>query len=276
MVAVFREVWRVLRKDGTCWVNIGDSYTSGNSGQRVRDSSSGGLGGPHVRQTFLQPSSTANPGRPPLSGAKPKDLCLIPERLAIALQDAGWYVRSRIAWCKRAPMPESVTDRPTSAWEHIWLLSKSERYYYDANAVREEAVKGAAGSTFIDGKTGINGNGRVSQKPREESAGRNMRNFWLLGPEPNSDHEQDLDAADYVGPGDIPYTASEDCLIHAPLVGRRKQQMVEGDEQLDLETLRNLDTDCRHALRQMLLRAANDYPYRPFKFAFGKFSAANV
>ena len=75
------------------------------------------------------------------AGFKPKDLMLIPARLAIRLQDDGWWVRSDIAWCKRAPMPESCTDRPTSAWEHVFLLTKSARYFYDAEAVKEEQLR---------------------------------------------------------------------------------------------------------------------------------------
>ena len=145
MVEVFRGVRRVLRDDGTCWLNIGDSYAQ--SEIRNRNGNTKYLDRPDFA------AGTNQSGRKLNHGLKPKDLCLIPERLAIALQDDGWWIRSRIAWCKKSSMPESVTDRPTSAWEHIWLLTKSARYYYDAEAVKT-------------------------------SNGANLRNYWVLGPEP--------------------------------------------------------------------------------------------
>lgn len=130
LVVVFHEVRRVLRDDGTLWLNIGDSYASG--GRTTRDPG----------QSKIHPAFTGDaypdglrPADPP--GIKPKDLMLVPERLALALQDDGWYVRSRIIWHKLSAMPESVTDRPTKAHEHIWLLSKSERYFYDKEAASE-------------------------------------------------------------------------------------------------------------------------------------------
>lgn len=124
MVEVFAEVRRVLRPDGTLWLNLGDSYSNGGRGSRAPDKE--------------------NPARAmsvrPADGCKPKDLLMIPARVAMALQDDGWYLRSDIIWHKPNPMPESVTDRPTSAHEHIFLLTKSERYFYDHVAVREPAV----------------------------------------------------------------------------------------------------------------------------------------
>lgn len=208
MLAVMAEVWRVLREDGTAWLNIGDSYA--NDGKW-----GGSTGGKHVSalhnfpgRSLFGPSNEVEKNEPSwlgigrnkhVTGLKPKDLCLIPERLAIALQDAGWYVRSRIAWCKRAPMPESVTDRPTSAWEHIWLLSKNERYFYDADAVKEAITESSlqriSQPTFAnqaggskDYRNGVNVS-RLMRRTLENFAanagnGRNMRNFWLLGPEP--------------------------------------------------------------------------------------------
>jgi DNA modification methylase len=176
LVEIMREVRRVLRPDATCWLNVGDSYAHGGNGSRDPDrwpkQSRNGNG---FRSVHAKGHS---------SGLKSKNLALVPERLAIALQDDGWYIRSRICWAKTSAMPESVKDRPSSAWEHIWLLTKSAAYYYDPEAVREPATKGADGSTFTNGKTAINGQGRTSLLPRDEPAGRNMRNFWLLGPEP--------------------------------------------------------------------------------------------
>lgn len=131
MVDVGRAVHRVLRDDGTFWLNIGDSY-SGNS-------SSGGIGkqDSNLRIVGVQ----TKPG-------KPKDLCMMPWRVAMALQADGWWIRSVIVWAKKSPMPESCTDRPTSSWEPIFLLTKSERYFYDAEAVKEPLTRGDAGSRF--------------------------------------------------------------------------------------------------------------------------------
>ena len=123
LVDVFREVRRVLRDDGTLWLNLGDSYTSGGRAARDGDDKLA------AREMGVCPVTP--------TGLKPKDLKMVPARVAIALQDDGWYLRSDIIWAKTNPMPESVTDRPTSAHEHVFLLTKSPRYYYDADAIRE-------------------------------------------------------------------------------------------------------------------------------------------
>lgn len=127
MVEVFIEVRRVLRTDGTCWVNIGDSYNSGNSGSLKGSTLTGGQRN--------QASSNRN-GRKPVQGLKVKDRIMQPARLALALQDDGWWLRSEIVWSKPNPMPEGVSDRPTSAHEMIYLVTKSSRYFYDADAIR--------------------------------------------------------------------------------------------------------------------------------------------
>lgn len=128
MVAVFREVRRVLRRDGTLWLNMGDTYnTCAGAGNRPGS----GLHG----DDWSGPK--CGPNRFPQRGLKPKDLCGIPWRLAFALQDEGWWLRSDIIWAKPNPMPSSVTDRPGVAHEYIFLLTKSARYFYDADAVRE-------------------------------------------------------------------------------------------------------------------------------------------
>jgi DNA modification methylase len=144
MVAVFREVKRVLRDDGTLWLNMGDSYASsppGNKTVGVSDKSTlHGINGlsDAYRQTL---SSSVQQKRNTVVGRlKPKDLCMMPARLAMALQADGWYLRSEIVWHKPNPMPESVTDRPTKAHEMIYLLAKQERYFYDAEAIREPAT----------------------------------------------------------------------------------------------------------------------------------------
>ena len=127
MVSVFREVKRVLREDGTCWVNMGDSYA------RMQEENV-----PQTKNRACVPPGMT--GRIKNAGLKPKDLVGIPWRLAFALQADGWYLRSDIIWAKPNPMPESVTDRPTKSHEYMFLLSKSERYYFDAEAVREIGV----------------------------------------------------------------------------------------------------------------------------------------
>lgn len=133
LVTVFREVWRVLRDDGTVWLNLGDSY---NSAAQFNAQFRDGLGVEAKRYSEGVRGDWAG-HRPMIAGLKPKDLLGIPWLVAFALRDDGWYLRSDIIWSKPNPMPESVTDRPTKAHEYLFLLSKSERYYYDAAAIAE-------------------------------------------------------------------------------------------------------------------------------------------
>lgn len=139
IVAVFREARRVLRNDGTLWLNLGDCYATGAG--KVGDAPGGGAqgerwrGGNEGKHGRVGPQTQAN--RMPQEGLKPKDLAGMPWRVAFALQADGWYLRSDIIWHKPNPMPESVTDRPTKSHEYLFLLSKSERYYYDADAIKE-------------------------------------------------------------------------------------------------------------------------------------------
>ena len=129
MVKVFREVKRVLKDDGTCWLNLGDSY----AGNMSRASNNGRAGYGNPREEVVS--------RIPI-GLKSKDLVGIPWRVALALQQDGWYLRQDIIWNKPNPMPESVQDRCTKSHEYIFLLTKSARYYYDADAIREKATSG--------------------------------------------------------------------------------------------------------------------------------------
>jgi DNA modification methylase len=121
LVEIFREVRRVLRNDGTLWLNIGDSYATG-GGAVGRCPGGGDQGERFLRAGMIN----TQPNRMPIPGLKPKDLVGIPWMVAFALRADGWYLRSEVTWCKRAPMPESVVDRPTSASEKIFLLSKSQ------------------------------------------------------------------------------------------------------------------------------------------------------
>ena len=136
MVEVFAEVWRVLRDDGTCWVNLGDSYAN--------DGKWGGhTGGKHARALHASPIGRNKK----YTGLKPKDLIGIPWRVAFALQAAGWYLRQDIIWHKPNPMPESVRDRCTKAHEYLFLITKSERYFFDGDACSEKAIGPAGGNT---------------------------------------------------------------------------------------------------------------------------------
>ena len=128
MVQVFREVWRVLKDDGTLWLNIGDSY----AGNMSRASNNGRAGFGSEREGVFS--------RMP-DGLKPKDLVGIPWRLAFALQADGWYLRQDIIWHKPNPMPESVTDRCTKSHEYVFLLSKSRQYFYDHEAIKEPVAE---------------------------------------------------------------------------------------------------------------------------------------
>jgi DNA modification methylase len=188
MVEVFREVRRVLRRDGTCWLNMGDSYASGMRSEYADDRRYGG--------------ARASDHRPPTpNGIKPKDLLGMPWRVVFALQADGWWLRSDIIWSKPNPMPESVTDRPTKAHEYVFLLAKAERYFYDADAIREESAgwwNSASMGNREDGSLPHGGtltnhgslfdfgtfrNSGSLFADREQS-GRNRRTVWEIATEP--------------------------------------------------------------------------------------------
>jgi DNA modification methylase len=208
MVAAFREVRRVLRKDGTLWLNYGDSYAANPNGRSAADVKALG----NDDRTFRdKPFSTIGPiraGNPDKNGGvsnrdglasfdcgvlKPKDLCGIPWRVAFALQADGWWLRQDIIWSKPNPMPESITDRCTKAHEYLFLLSKSARYYFDAAAIAENAVRagdipggtlGFLGDGANDGRLrkGLRSNGSVPV-----AAIRNKRSVWEVATQPFSE-----------------------------------------------------------------------------------------
>lgn len=136
LVDVFSLVRRVLRDDGTLWLNIGDSYAASAGGGQGKNSQFLDRSAARLGVREQKASKVAG-------GLKPKDLCGIPWRLALALQADGWYLRSDIIWAKPNPMPESVTDRPTKAHEYLFMLAKSEKYFFDADAIKEPATHGA-------------------------------------------------------------------------------------------------------------------------------------
>lgn len=183
MVDVFREVRRVLRDDGTLWLNLGDSYATGagkainpgggTQGQKFQDIGPSGyrgehdLSGKHAYNTSLP---SFQPNRMPIEGLKPKDLVGIPWRVAFALQADGWYLRQDIIWHKPNPMPESVRDRCTKAHEYIFLLSKSERYYFDQEAMKERTVAADMGA--------MDGGAQRMPDGTNANEGRNYRDSW--------------------------------------------------------------------------------------------------
>lgn len=204
MVEVFEEVRRVLKPTGTLWLNYGDCYATSPNGRSAADTKAAGTDDRTFRD---KPFST-------IQGAlKAKDLCMVPNRLAIALQEAGWWVRSEIIWAKPNPMPESINDRPATSHEKIFLLSRAPRYHYDADAVRQglaeasvsrlaQSVEAQEGSHCANGGAKTNGTMKavggsrtkrrssehasprhaghithtgIEQTPRGE--GRNLRNY---------------------------------------------------------------------------------------------------
>lgn len=148
LVKVFREVSRVLRDDGTVWLNIGDGYArNGGTGRHGPNASVG-----NTRRLIQKRNCKV----PDVWGLKDRDLLGIPWRVAFALQQDGWILRSRITWVKKTAMPESVKNRPTTSTEEIFLFAKSPAYFYNPDGFREQT-------------------------------GANLRNFWILGPDPNGD-----------------------------------------------------------------------------------------
>jgi len=183
MVAVFSEVRRVLRDDGTLWLNLGDSYGRGKRTENPSDAKRGT--GFHAVIT-----KDAGYGAPVLSQEQPnKQLLGIPWRVAFALQAAGWYLRQDIIWHKPNPMPESVQDRCTKAHEYVFLLSKSEQYFYDADAIAELATY--AGKTVkTNGADGMDDHGDGMRTRAGFARGvtvgdtRNKRSVWTINTKP--------------------------------------------------------------------------------------------
>jgi DNA modification methylase len=187
MIEVFREVRRVLRKDGTLWLNLGDCYQGGNRG--VFGTTRGGES--NMQQSNLGSDTVGAPNRFPIPGLKPKDLVGIPWRVAFALQADGWYLRSDIIWSKPNPMPQSVTDRPTTAHEYVFLLGKSATYYYDSDAIRESHARNWSGEKGLLGS----GDSRWAEQagrhdcertkdPVFNPLGRNRRSVWTIATNP--------------------------------------------------------------------------------------------
>jgi len=174
LVGVFREVRRVLTRDGTLWLNLGDVYANdGKSGGRTS--------GKHGRRLGSDAAGVERKKR--TTGLPPKSLIGLPWRVAFALQADGWILRSEIIWAKPNPLPEPVLDRPTRAHEHVFLFSKESRYFYNADAIREPMVAGSNGSRFDTGKTRA-GSEQIRPVGRGERVdnpnGRNARDVWSI------------------------------------------------------------------------------------------------
>jgi len=188
LVEVFSEVKRVLRKDGTLWLNLGDSYANSGPGSWGNSKKSTLTTG--SRKGAWAPGKTigTTPERD-YSGLKPKDLCGIPWRVAFALQADGWWLRQDIIWAKPNPMPESVRDRCTKAHEYIFMLTKSARYWYDAEAVREVQITPMdtkSSQTFgaKGGKAEAVYGAKVSGDKWEPSGHHNLRSVWTITTRP--------------------------------------------------------------------------------------------
>nr|WP_181265652.1 site-specific DNA-methyltransferase [Pseudomonas aeruginosa] len=182
LVEVFREVRRVLRDDGTLWVNMGDSYASIAGGYAPE----GSAGKHDIVSRNTRGAVRRGHRRKPAEGLKQKDLMGIPWRLAFALQDDGWYLRQDIIWHKPNPMPESVRDRCTKAHEYVFMLTKSRRYYYDHEAVKEDAVsEHPSGNGFKrdarESYKNLDGTARGNDEQWTGVGGkRNRRSVWTV------------------------------------------------------------------------------------------------
>jgi DNA modification methylase len=177
MVAVFREVRRVLKDDGVLWLNLGDSYSGSGKGP------AGNLGAKHNERHLEHKHSAIVP-----DGLKPKDLVGIPWRVAFALQADGWYLRQDIIWHKPNPMPESVTDRCTKSHEYLFLLTKSAKYYFDNEAIKEPSAQlGKTNIRFGGSKYGDSTDPKHATKSGNEytdNGTRNRRSVWTIPTKP--------------------------------------------------------------------------------------------
>ena len=183
MVEVFREVRRVLREDGTLWLNMGDSYCGSPRGNKNGWEGSGLHGVESAKyQETLNAGTAKTMDKTKIPGLKPKDLIGIPWRLALALQADGWWLRQDIIWHKPNPMPESVTDRCTKAHEYIFLMTRAARYYYDAEAIKEPAKRERWGNQTEKkdhtGTAGHLGGKTLDQLPIKDK--KNKRSVWSV------------------------------------------------------------------------------------------------
>ena len=177
LVEIFREVKRVLRDDGTLWLNLGSSYAGSHGNRNDACTDDKWKRGGHVENNIKRPNST-------VENYKPKDLIPIPWLVAMALQQDGWWLRSDIIWAKPNPMPSSVTDRPTTSHEYIFLLSKSQRYFYDAEAVKEKSIASHSHGKNATSIPNRNDQGSDLLRQWRDNNGRNKRSVWTISTKP--------------------------------------------------------------------------------------------
>ncbi|WP_025684551.1 DNA-methyltransferase [Paenibacillus maysiensis] len=199
MVLIFREVWRLLRDDGTLWLNFGDSYAGSGKGAWSNTTAQ--------KEVYVPvPGSTQTKLDKTPSGLKPKDLIGIPWRVAFALQADGWYLRMDNIWSKPNPMPESVQDRPTKAHEYVFLLAKSERYYYDKDAIKENMADSSIArlSQDLEGQQGsdrANGGAKTNGKMKAVGKAYSFKRKVNEGDVPGQpkQHREDREDKEYYG-----------------------------------------------------------------------------
>ncbi len=224
MVAVFREVRRVLTDDGTVWLNLGDSYVSHKPRNRAVHAQSNHIGSQNAAFDAAQKSVDLRGKHDVL---KDKDLVGIPWRVAFALQADGWWLRQDIIWHKPNPMPESVTDRCTKAHEYIFLMTKSPRYFYDAEAVKEpmaessiprlmQNIEGQVGTARANGGAKTNGNFKASGDLK--NCTRNRRSVWTVTAKPFNDAHFATFPEDLIEPCILAGSALGDTVLD-PFVG---------------------------------------------------------
>jgi site-specific DNA-methyltransferase (cytosine-N4-specific) len=220
MVEVFSVAWDLLADDGTLWLNIGDSYSSHKDCKSVGQTLAKGTSRETAHVMDLGLSRVRDSKMLKANGFKNKELMMIPARLAIALSDAGWYLRQDIIWAKPNVMPESVKDRCTKSHEHIFLLTKSDKYYFDNDAIKEISTSGDGsshrGSKGVDNKnSGLRHNldgSRASEGFRAFTEFRNKRDVWFI-PSMSNSHESGGHFATF--PEEIPET----CILAGTKVG---------------------------------------------------------
>ncbi len=228
MVEVFREVRRVLRKDGTFWLNLGDSYCgTGSKGEWTDPKYANGRNGQKVALNNK------------IEGLKQKDLVGIPWRVAFALQADGWWLRSDCIWNKPNPMPESVTDRPTKAHEYLFLLTKSASYFYDAEAIKEQASvsiedfrrANGSNSSEISGLYERSGGGQLGNP-----GSRNKRSVWTVATAPYPEAHFATYPPDLIKPCIMAGTSAKGCCAKC---GAPWERIVEGEQTGDQRWSKN-------------------------------------
>jgi DNA modification methylase len=233
LVAILMDVHRVLRDDGTLWLNLGDSYAG--SGE----SSAGGHGSNAAIGIGTQGSQRRNGA---VANLASKNLLGVPWRVAFALQESGWILRSDIIWNKPNVIPESVTDRPTKSHEHLFLLAKRERYYYDHFAISEPAVGGSRKFGV-----GTKGGASFSNSPRMQEPGgmRNKRDVWTINTVPYHEAHYAVFPPALVEPCILAGTSAKGCCPQCGAPWRRLLEHAEGDNETKERPKRTAGMDSR-------------------------------